>query len=56
MIIKDEIQNFYLDLYTGEPETFSLDFVMENFKGKAKIVVKECQISDKTCEVVEGDL
>jgi hypothetical protein len=26
VIIKDEIQNMYLDLYTGETESFSLEF------------------------------
>lgn len=45
-----------MNLYTGEPETFSLDFIMKNFKGKAKIAIKECIIDEDFCEVAEKDL
>lgn len=56
ILMRGEIQNFFLDLYSGEPESFSLHFVLENLKGKSKIVVKECLTQKEDCKIETADL
>lgn len=56
ILMKGEMQNFFLDLYSGEPESFALDFVLENFKGRTKIVIKECLVPKEECRIETSDL
>lgn len=42
VIIKDEIVNYHLNLFSGEPETYHIEFFLTGTKGGANVVVKEC--------------
>lgn len=51
VIIKNEIVNYHLDLYSGDPESFSISLMLNNSLGKAKLAVKECSLTDEKCSL-----
>ena len=59
VIAEKEIINYYMDLYTGEPETYSLAFILDSNKefGDLNLFIKECSIErDEKCEIENHDI
>ena len=59
VIAHKEIINYYMDLYTGEPETYSLNFILNSNHdfGDLNLFIKECSIEkDEKCEINDHDI
>lgn len=56
VLVAEEIQNYYLNLFTGDPETFKIRINFQHSSnGVGELLINECEIQDEFCDIDEGD-
>ena len=57
VVSQNEEIDFYLDLNTGTPETYKLDFTLNTAEGEVDLFIKECPYSSKnSCKLDDKEI
>ena len=52
----NELLNFFLDLRSDEPESFSVLLELSSLSEKVELILKECDIKNPVCHIEDQDI